>query len=113
VADTKVTLATVHLTPGSWLLEGQTQITLDANSADNYFCDIVTAADGFLNRGTATIGRLAGSALYSVISARSTFVATTATDILLRCSHHADVPAAATASNTVLTATKAGAVDEQ
>jgi hypothetical protein len=112
--NVNTTLASVQLTAGSWLLEAQTQLHYDAATGDNYFCELVTDQNGFLNRGTASIGTGTGEAQYATLLARSTIVLTTPTAILYRCSHgNVDEPSGAKAENTVVTATRTGGVTNQ
>jgi hypothetical protein len=112
--NVNTTLATVQLTAGSWLLEAQTQLHYDATDGDNYFCELVTDQNGFLNRGTASLGTGTPETQYATLSARSTIVLTTPTAILYRCSHaNVDEPSGAKAENTVVTATRTGGVTNQ
>jgi hypothetical protein len=112
--NVNTTLATVQLTAGSWLLEAQTQLHYDAMDGDNYFCELVTDQNGFLNRGTASIGADTAETQYATLSARSTVVLTTPTAILYRCSHaNVDGASGAKAENTVVTATRTGGVTNQ
>jgi hypothetical protein len=112
--NVNTTLATVQLGAGSWLLEAQTQLHYDAVDGDNYFCELVTDQNGFLNRGTASIGTGASETQYATLSARSTIVLTTPTAILYRCSHaNVDEASGAKAENTVVTATRTGGVTNQ
>ncbi|MDT7713430.1 MAG: hypothetical protein QOG46_2205 [Pseudonocardiales bacterium] len=112
--NVNTTLATVQLTAGSWLLEAQTQLHYDAADGDNYFCELVTDQNGFLNRGTASIGTGTPETQYATLSARSTIVLTTPTAILYRCSHaNVDEASGAKAENTVVTATRTGGVTNQ
>jgi hypothetical protein len=112
--NVNTTLATVQLTAGSWLLEAQTQLHYDAADGDNYFCELVTDQNGFLNRGTASIGTGPAETQYATLSARSTIVLTTPTAILYRCSHaNVDEASGAKAENTVVTATRTGGVTNQ
>jgi hypothetical protein len=112
--NVNTTLATVQLTAGSWLLGAQTQLHYDAADGDNYFCELVTDQNGFLNRGTASIGTGTPETQYATLSARSTIVLTTPTAILYRCSHaNVDEASGAKAENTVVTATRTGGVTNQ
>ena len=112
--NVNTTLATVQLTAGSWLLEAQTQLHYDAADGDNYFCELVTDQNGFLNRGTGSIGTGTSETQYATLSARSTIVLTTPTAILYRCSHaNVDEASGAKAENTVVTATRTGGVTNQ
>jgi hypothetical protein len=112
--NVNTTLATVRLTAGSWLLEAQTQLRYEAADGDNYFCELVTDQNGFLNRGTASIGTGTAETQYATLSARSTIVLTTPTAILYRCSHaNVDEASGAKAENTVVTATRTGGVTNQ
>jgi hypothetical protein len=112
--NVNTTIATVQLTAGSWLIEAQTQLHLDAATGDNYFCDLVTEQDGFLSRGTASVGTNTAQSQYATLSARSTIVLTTPTSILYRCSHaNVDSGTNPQAENTVVTATRTGGVTNQ
>jgi hypothetical protein len=110
-----VALAAVTLTPGAWLLEGQTKVYYSpASPGSEWFdCELITASGTVLHRGTSRVGTDALAVAAATIPVRAAITVDVATQVTLRCSHPSSVPEGMSAEQSILQAIRAGSVEQQ
>jgi hypothetical protein len=106
-----VTLATVTVTPGSWLFNAQTRIIyLGAGVSDFFDCDLRTATNELLQRGSVRVGEDASATSVATIPLQVAATFSVATSVTFSCTHPSSVPGTQTADQTTLLATRVGAL---
>jgi hypothetical protein len=112
-------LASLTLTPGSWLLDANTTIIYapTPDASDYFDCILQTAASDVLAKGVLRVGDVAGSVVGGHVPLHVAATFDVATQVTYRCSHATAIPAGPPgqpyADRTTLQATRVASVDDR